>query len=392
MSLLPVNDLTDLEQFEQRVRDWLQFEMSVDVERADVINFLEQAVAAQREDLVELFVEIMREEVPREEEMPYLAYLLTHKLSDDVLDSLVQAFEPEYYHMVSGLLTSLNEDHIAMGIANVKRIFAGWELDRDALELLQHEAVEKESTLIADYLTAELEQDEDNYAVVPEWIIPGKRSHSDLIASIVLPNIQPWISKSAEDDARYVASLVEEDRDIEDVYNQLVSVFSTQTAYERQEQLSKLVEQNSLMLLQDDPEIFRVLGPCLPMGPAYELKLKSLDPCNMYGGCRSYTCYENHNLNADTSEALIENPVGNGRLAELEWFTGRCNNPECKLLIRKKSHALRMPVVNEGGWLGCYCSFYCLRSVADDSSDALTNLLAIFEGKYLQHGIYERDD
>lgn len=41
-----------------------------------------------------------------------------------------------------------------------------------------------------------------------------------------------------------------------------------------------------------------------------------------------------------------------------EWFSGFCNN--CHFRIRRKVHSLRIPMPT-GGWLGCYCSFKCLR-------------------------------
>lgn len=39
------------------------------------------------------------------------------------------------------------------------------------------------------------------------------------------------------------------------------------------------------------------------------------------------------------------------------WFTGRCDN--CNRKIRDLSHAVRYPA-KDGGWKGCYCSFYCV--------------------------------
>lgn len=40
------------------------------------------------------------------------------------------------------------------------------------------------------------------------------------------------------------------------------------------------------------------------------------------------------------------------------WFTGCCN--ECNSKIRNISYAVRFPL-EKGGWLGCYCSFECIR-------------------------------
>ena len=390
--LLSVTEDMTEDELDERMFAWLGLEMAVEIERRDLRFFIEDAVALDRMDLCAHFLAMMEEEVPHHDEMPYLAWILTLDLSDDALDALAQEFDPEFYDMVSAFLYAINEEHIALGIRNIRHIFKGVELDRTALELLYSKAREKGLIQLTNYLTGELEQEKDDYAIVPEWIIPGKRSHHDLAAELEVPILERWISESVEADAAYLASLVEEDKDIEDVLEQLVLRLSYQTKYDRELMISTLIKQNTLMLLSRDPEIFRVLGPCLPMGEAFAMRLSSRDPCNMYGGCRVYTCHENENIDKNTAEAIIERPVTTGRLAELEWFTGRCMNEECKLLIQKKCHALRMPVPEEGGWVGCYCSFFCLRQVAGDSSDVLTNLLAGFEGQYLAYGIYDRDD
>lgn len=395
VSLLPISDRTTHERFESRVRQWLRINISIEQERRDVQELFSEVAAnntSHTVSLLELFVEIMRGEIAHEDEMPYLSYVLTHDLEDDVLDMIVQTFDPEYFEMVSGLLYSQNEDHIGLGIRNIRYIFQGAELDRSALEHLYSGAYEKGLAQLTEYITSELEGSRSEYAPIPEWMIPGNRTHSRLIDALSIEAPPRWVSKSAEADARYIASLVEDDKDIEDVFEQLVDKLRAMTVSDREDMISDLVKQNNLMLLALNPELFRVLGPCLAMGQAYEMRLKSRDPCNMFGGCRVYTCHENENLDPNTSELIIEDPVTSGRLHELEWFTGRCANEQCKLLIRKKCHAVRLPIPTEGGWLGCYCSFFCLRQVAAESSDVIMNLLAAFEGQYLEWGIYERDD
>lgn len=391
--LLSVTDDMTQEEFNERLFAWLRLEVSIEVERRDLLFFIEDVVALDRMDLAEYFLAEMKEEVPNEDEMPYLAWILTLDLSDDALDQLVQTFDPEFYEMVSAFMYAINEEHIALGIRNIRHIFEGVELDRTALELLYSKAEEKGLIQLTNYLTEQLEQEEQGeYAVIPEWIIPGERHHHDLVEQLVVPIPEKWISKSVEADAAYLTSLVEEDKDLDDVYQQLVVQLGFQTKADRETMISALIKQHSLYQLSRNQEIFRVMGPCLPMGEAFEMRLSSRDPCNLYGGCRVYTCHENENVDPNTSEAIIERPVTTGRLAELEWYTGRCANEGCELLIRKKCHAVRMPMPTEGGWVGCYCSFYCLRQVAGDSSDVVTNMLAGFEGQYLEFGIYDRDD
>ena len=393
--LLPITDETTGLEFEDRLVAWIREEITVAEERADIVALLEQAVALGRDDLIELFVQFMDQEVPNSEEMPYLAYVLTLPLSDAVLDLLSETFDPEYYQMLSALCYSVTDEHIAIGISNIKKIYSGVELDKSALELLHEKAIERDSPRLAEYYAAEIERTDMSYAIVPEWIIPSRRSHTDLLFGLHVHLPEPWSSSSGdpEADADYILSLVEEDKDLEDARGRLLAgKFSTLVTADREEMINQLRLQNALLVLSQDPEMFRVLGPCLPPGDAYKLHVHSSDPCNMYGGCRVYTCYENENVVGDTLEAIIDDPVASGRLAELEWFTGRCKNTECQLFIRKKCHALRLPVATEGGWYGCYCSFYCMRQVARDAHDVTLSFLSYFEEQYIRFGVYDRND
>lgn len=69
-------------------------------------------------------------------------------------------------------------------------------------------------------------------------------------------------------------------------------------------------------------------------------------PCRMfYCMCREF----------DEEDALNEEDVD---VAFDEWFSGECDI--CKVKIKKMRYAVRFPV-DGGGWLGCYCSFTCMR-------------------------------
>lgn len=65
------------------------------------------------------------------------------------------------------------------------------------------------------------------------------------------------------------------------------------------------------------------------------------DECVRYGGCRMLLC--NHFGGYD--EEIIE-------LRADDWFTGECEY--CAKTIKKRSHALRIPLVG-GGWYGIFC-------------------------------------
>ncbi len=75
-------------------------------------------------------------------------------------------------------------------------------------------------------------------------------------------------------------------------------------------------------------------------------------PCQMlYCMCR-----ETDELGTETFETF-EAPDGNdGNF--VSWFNGICIECHCK--IKKLEHAVRFPV-EDGGWIGCFCGFECMK-------------------------------
>jgi hypothetical protein len=78
-----------------------------------------------------------------------------------------------------------------------------------------------------------------------------------------------------------------------------------------------------------------------------------------------------------------------------DWFSGFCNN--CHLRIRRRVHSLRIPMPS-GGWLGCYCSFKCLRegvkNLEYESKEFLLIVHAmvdILEDEIMTIGIQDRE-
>jgi hypothetical protein len=392
----PIYDITEEtseDEFVEMLNYWMRELMETDRERDEVVKFLEAVNITGSTDLLKIFVEIMAENNPIEDTLPYLSKLLTHEVNEPILDQIVQVFDPEYYETVRGLMGVHSPDYLNIGINNVRYIFreVRSNLDKDTIELLYDKAKELSMPLLELYLSSELEELNKSYAKIPEWIIFNDTiyTHKQLVESLKLPIIENWVSISPEKDAEYMCSLAEEDKDLETLYVDLLDAFRDKTKAEREELITKINKNNKLMMLSLDEEMFRVLGGCLAMGEAYELEVKSKDPCLMYGGCRAYTCYENHNVNFETEEPLIHNPVGRGLLAELEWFTGRCDNPGCLLYIKQKHYAVRMPL-ESGGWIGCFCSFGCIKACLPEDNETRFRLTEGFENIYKGVGIYER--
>lgn len=116
--------------------------------------------------------------------------------------------------------------------------------------------------------------------------------------------------------------------------------------------------------------INRVLGPVLPFATPKSVddeledddeseKPKEETYCSRYGGCHMYSCMHFEVVDGDIPEA---GSIGT-------YFTGYCR--QCLRRIVHERAALRKPRFT-GGFMGCYCSFDCIReSIAQNSYYAL---------------------
>jgi hypothetical protein len=101
------------------------------------------------------------------------------------------------------------------------------------------------------------------------------------------------------------------------------------------------------------------------------------------GPCRMLSCVC-RDLDQECDEDL--NPASN--LDSEQWFTGRCD--QCQRSLLNISYAIRFPVT-DGGWVGCFCSWHCLkarppRPIFAEEMAAINRVKAVIE----QFGILDR--
>lgn len=135
------------------------------------------------------------------------------------------------------------------------------------------------------------------------------------------------------------------------------------------------------VLLQKDTELFRILGPCHPTDGVWELDPEGRYICQRYGGCRMMTCVE-HEDDDDEIGLRFEQPQ------LFDWFTGKCDL--CLREIEKKHYAVRA-LMEQGGFIGCFCSpEHALSSLCSDSIAYALTRKALNE--LMSTGIYDRLD
>lgn len=126
----------------------------------------------------------------------------------------------------------------------------------------------------------------------------------------------------------------------------------------------------------DEVKNFRLFGPRAP-----------IDISSMKNGQdRMFLC----TLFTDEEDDInMEFPI------KPDWFTHSCDF--CNNKIRTRWHAVRMPRIG-GGWLGCYCSWKCIRQDLDvNNPEIRQNIAAInmliddYEQKIYEIGIQDRN-
>lgn len=119
------------------------------------------------------------------------------------------------------------------------------------------------------------------------------------------------------------------------------------------------------------------------ISPSEMLSLRYWGPVNNTIG---YSC----NLSPSKDGTCHMLTCGCHEESDDNWFTGSCDNCDCK--IGDISHAVRFPHP-DGGWVGCYHSFACMQEHLDDNIDKEDIMRLDRFGEIIDtYGIYNRYD
>lgn len=425
--LLKDPDYSDELDFERIVRGWLEYKLGDKQEREQVGDLVSlfsgegNVNTPQKGRLFKVFYRIRVSVNPSELDCPYICRLLTCDFNSREVEFIQQVLDPELYHLLFGYINLPNIKLLTTAFGNIETLFPMQTTEYDINSLRQ--VLTKAETMdnlpvvgFIKYLLGEQSNKEEKpYAEIPTWIIDSEYRylpHNKLVKLIpklleieyaetkFLENLdippERWVSVSIEEDARFIANLHCVDYDIPFIETQYVDVFSRMEKQERETLINTVLDSSRLMYLKKSRVLFRILGPSNPETTPIELKLESDDPCLLYGGHRSHTCYEEENVIPENGEPRFENPVQDDQLGELDWYNGRCD--ECGLYIRRKCHGMRMPL-SQGRWVGCYCSSHCMeeevtRNMGEYRADAelRLNQIWIFEGQYREMNVYDCQD
>jgi hypothetical protein len=282
----------------------------------------------------------------------------------ELLKWVTSLFPKESTGYYLDIINSRNDDD-AVAIAKLLLIIFPNVNEEEWVQLAQltenFEDEEYENIQLREFLLSQ----SNNYAIYPDWMI--EENYNDLSVEEdypLLPNVEDAVNMILDDFRKLNIGFTEIEDDIVDnknaVKENLITQYSISTSTEKIMMLSNIIEIPSF----DDSHIFKENGP-VNSSYSCSLVIDENHECLKYGGCRMLLCNEYPEV--DIFGEQIDLTAKN--IITTDWFVGKCN--QCNKKIRRKNHALRLPLFY-GGWQGCYCSFQCLEKNVNDPIIALS--------------------
>lgn len=161
-------------------------------------------------------------------------------------------------------------------------------------------------------------------------------------------------------------------------YNKLSNI-------EKKQMIEKYDKQRYRLELNFNNDLIKILGP---INTQVTTDLTSDHMCTIYGGCRMLLCqeYEEQVINDEEVDDFDANYNKNS-YEKSEWFHHQCD--WCINKVQFKHYAVRKPLYN-GGWIGCYCSWQCVKDSMSETDVVELDLVNIFEKQLNNIGIQDR--
>ncbi len=308
-------------------------------------------------------------------QLDHLTRLFTDiTVSDDALQLVARSFDDkpaEYYfeHLID--YDSLPITIIAA--KNIEKLFpiVNWEY-------LFEKSVEKElkdgrvNRLIKDFIENKLTETRQ-YTKKPKWIINEYE---------VIPyykNLKNQFKLNYEKSLNLTIQEITDDEIISILGEDMLDDYLNSTDEEKKSLLRPHMLSIYRYSMNFDDNLFKVFGPVnTQLDEIKELNENHI--CNRYGGCRMLVCneFEILYINDEEVDEIHDDKV--------DWFTGRCD--QCFNPIKYQHYALREPL-QTGGFIGCFCSFRCLR-IDIPTNSIVSELIDIFEDQMNTIGIQDR--
>lgn len=336
-----------------------------------ISGFLNHATKSGNKDAVLIIIETFDNARIQVDPLPALVNLFLNPLiSRDVLLFVVSCFpnkEPIDYFVDT---VNMRDDDDALKIAGILTTFFPTMTNDDwnTLVKLTDDVEEEEYTnqqLRSYFKTKAAETGKEGSR--PDWIRTDLSEPDTKDINKSLPEL-PTVADAVD---MLLFQFKEHKIDVPDENNRnkyeeikltLISQYAISTIPEKIQMLEPAQKINSF----DDKVWFQEFGPVNSIYTVNPHLLDSDHECVKYGGCRMLLCNEFEELATDGEEIDFMGVDYDTQISD--WFRDSCD--VCLKKISNRRYALRLPLCN-GGWRGCYCSFECMKGLANDPQTAL---------------------
>jgi hypothetical protein len=251
--------------------------------------------------------------------------------------------------------------------------------DGATYRFLYSEALDSRNDAALDYISS-FQKFYQEPAKKPDWVINPKGDDDEPlyeerelldVAEQIANEIMPTDIDDNIDDIEFLTEYLTNglnyiglEIDTENKKNTMLKLrklLESKSPEERKLLLSSFETQERNDKLNSDQQLFYILGPSNPI--VGTILIDRSNYCFKFGGCRMYfcNCFDNNKYQDEFKNIPYYPNIPT-------WFQGICDN--CGKEILKRIHSVRRPLPG-GGWLGCFCSFDCLKnfdnkSVLDD--------------------------
>lgn len=399
----------DAMQLQKALEDLDLDSLSLDDSNELLAELLNVAAATNSVDSARVLVNEWEASDPQADSYNFIRDLyLTPLFTAEMLTIVAKAFpETTFDELVADLARYDSNDFVPIACDKLVRVYGLPE--RSVLEVLLQEARSLGNSALELWLLEKYE-DVAPLASHPSWVQNfeqgGKPTERELLSRVGLtpetlldpvsqtesagkqglsqkatvpdidPNKLPTIEEAAQRLLEDVSSTLSVD-DFEKAKKETENVLRSSSGEQLSQLLSDMVRKEELDKLQDDTELFRILGPANPSIASGVQELR-------YGGWRMFSCTK---FDFNSEEDKIE-----------DWFTGgeqgsmSGNCMQCRSKILARHLAVRLPHWS-GGWKGCFCSWDCAWywSTEQEPTNELSRmLLSKYSKQVSEIGIQDR--
>jgi hypothetical protein len=376
ITLIKFIKINDIEKFHNLLNKLPVDKLLLEASNTLLSTLLEEAVKSNNSPFVSSIIEKWQNTKGIQDDISFFASLfLIDKLNIQLLEKLTEIYTSHtFFSVVTEMISWEDNENVFTALTKTQTVYGPQSYD--IYETLYNEAKDKDHEQGKKFLSEYMNLTSP-YQEIPEWMnnFLGEDAKIPYNNQLEIPKVVIKEEETIPTAEEYANNIVRELNDsgleilnIEDIRREAINKYESMSDDEKINYTSELNIKYNISKQQNDVTLFRLLGPSNLLIEASGDELK-------YGGDRMFIA---NTFDWDEDDNNF-----------YDWFTGNCD--VCFKKIRVKWHAVRMPH-ESGGWLGCYCSWKCVRNDILQPNKIIPVMVNELEEAMKKIGIQDRID